>query len=409
MAPSEIPETPAPPETPETPASPTAALHQPLLLWSLPFTFLYFTLPIISKGFGASAFEIGGLFTVFTVTTLILRPVVGWALDRYGRKPFFVAALLVYALAMVCYALADSLNWLFAARLLQGVGSAFLWSAVNTLVADLTPPGERGHAMGRIAQTTARGGMIGIFAAFVPMMIFPEDVGWKIAFAAFAAATLYGAYLAWRGVPTVKREPRPRPSGKPLVSKTLLRLLVMVFITGIPEAMLAPIYLIYLQDKFTTDMMSIAWAFFPGGLVAVFFAARLGALSDRFGRAPMMALGLAGAGLVSLVMPMVPSLALLTVVYVLSSVLWAVSEPAETALVADLTGGDRLGMGYGLYDFVENLGFAVGPLLGGLLYDTVSRSAPFYLNGIILILAAGWVLVFLRGAALPAPRAETAD
>jgi MFS family permease len=379
-------------------------LRRPLFLWSLPFTYLYFALPIISKAFGASALEVGGLFTVFTLATLLMRPLVGWAVDRFGRKQFLVSALLIYTLAMLVFAFADSLGWLYAARFIQGVGSAFLWTAVNTIVADLTASAERGKAQGRLIEITTRGGLVGVLVAIILMTIFPQDVGWKIVMSGFAVLTLVSAVLARKSVPVTQPTTSVNTEVKP-VSRQLMKLLAVVLITGVPEAMLAPIDLVYLQDKVSAAPMPLGWAFFPGALVAAFFSARLGALSDRFGRAPMMALGLAGSGLLYLLMPGLPSLVALAVVYVLSCIMWGISEPAETALVSELIGEDRRGMAYGLYDFVESLGFAIGPLLGGWLYDAVGSGSPFIINGVVLILGAGLVLVLLRGVLGPEPEA----
>jgi MFS family permease len=376
-------------------SSPVEPLRQPLFLWSLPFIFLYFGLPVIGKSLGASALEIGGLFSIFTATTLLLRPIVGWAIDRLGRKQFFVAALMIYALAMGIFAFTESLSWLFLARFVQGIGSAFLWIAVFTIVADLTSPGERGRAMGQLNEITARGGLVGIFAAFIAMTLLPEGLGWKVAFSGFAILTFASAWLAWKYVPTTKPAQR-NTLDKSIVSRQLFMLLVLVFVSGVPEAMLSPIYLTYLQDKFTTDITSLAWAFFPAGLVTAFLSSRLGALSDRYGRAWVMAAGLAGAGIISLLMPSLPSLMWLAVLYTLSAVSWSLSEPAETAMVADLAGEDRRGFAYGLYDFVESLGFTIGPLLGGLMYDAIGKDTPFYLNGVILLISAVWVFLFLN-------------
>ncbi len=390
-----------------SPASnhPVSTLYRPLFLWSLPFTFLYFGLPVISKQFDATALEIGGLFSVFTAATLVLRPLAGWALDRFGRKPFLVAALFLYAPAMLIYALAGSMGDLYAARLIQGVGSSFLWTAANTMVADLTAPAERGRAMGKLSEVTGRGGMIGALAAFALMLALSDGLGWLTAFLTFAALTVLAALLAWKIVPETRPD-RIAVKDRSPISAPLLRLLAVVFVTGVPEAMLAPIYLTYLQDKFTTDIGTLAWAFFPGGLVTVFLASRLGALSDRYGRAPMMGLGLAGAGIVSFFMPRLPSLIWLAGLYALNSVLWGVSEPAETALVADLTGHSLRGRGYGLYEFVESLGFTIGPALGGWVYDLVGREAPFTINGVVLIASALWVILSFRSADKPREAAE---
>jgi len=52
--------------------------------------------------------------------------------------------------------------------------------------------------------------------------------------------------------------------------------------------------------------------------------------------------------------------------------------------VADLTGGDQRGRAYGLYTLAAGLGAALGPLLGGWLYEAIGPHAPFFANGIVL-------------------------
>jgi MFS family permease len=375
-------------------------LYKPLLFWSLPFVFLSFGLPVYSKELGASAVEIGGLFSVFTATALVLRPVVGWALDRFGRRRFFIVALILYAFSMLGFALASSLSSLYLARIIQGVGSSIFWVTLYTIVADLSTQKDRGRAMGWISEITSRGGIIGGLSGLIVLTVLSEGNAWLVVFLGFAVMTAAGSWLAWKNLPETKPKQVPI-SHRERIQPALLKLMMVAFITGVAQAMIAPIFIIFLQDQFTTEIGLLALAALPSGLVSAFFAARLGSLSDHFGRAWMMAAGMTGSGLLAISLPQLPTILWLAIFYTLSGITWAVSEPAEASLVADLTGNSRLGQGYGLYEMSGQLGFTIGPLLGGLLYDSVSRQIPFYINGALLIAGALWALLFLHRVPIP--------
>jgi MFS family permease len=122
----------------------------------------------------------------------------------------------------------------------------------------------------------------------------------------------------------------------------------------------------------------------------------LGKLGDRFGRVKMMAAGLFVAGVFSLLLPTVSSLIWLVGLITLLAVGWATFEPAKVALVADLSGRETIGMGYGLYELAGGLGAALGPLLGGWLYDVVGQAVPFYLNGVVLLASVFLVMVCFK-------------
>lgn len=380
-----------------------STLFLPILLSSTAFAILEFVLPVYGKQLGASALEIGGMFSVFAFTMTVVRPLVGWAMDRLGRKRFLVLALVCRAGSLVFFAVARDVAGLYAARFAQGLAASLTWISAYAIAADLAPVGARGGAAGRVDEASARGGLYGAFAGFAVLGWLPLATGWPVLFIGYALLALGGAWLAWKHVPETL-VPRAGQIGprRTVVSAPLLKLMVIVFVTGGSMAMVSPLLLILLQDKFTTDVAMLAMAFIPAALVNSYLPSRLGRLSDRFGRAPLIAVGLTGSGLVSLFLPGLRAIGWLALLWVLEAIGWAMAYPAQEALVADLTGTETRGTGYGLYSFASSLGATCGPLLGGWLYDSVGHAAPFYVNGIVLLVSTLWVLALLRR---PAPQA----
>lgn len=399
-------------------------LRWPVLLCSLPFLVLSFLLPIYAQRLGADALDIGGLAATVAVVMVLVRPFVGWALDHYGRRGFFVGGLLCYTAAMVVFALASDVRTLYLARLLQGLGAAFTWIAAYTIAVELATVTERGEALGQVDGASDRGGFYGAMTALVLLSWLPFQMGWKVLFLVYAVFAGVGAWLAWRVVPET---PYRRPSAiqvapgtahpwlKSLVSafipkafvasvsRSLFYLLAVVFITKASAAMVSPLLLVFLQHKFTTNMWLLALTYLPASFVLGFLPARLGRLSDNLGRVPLVALGLSVSGIASLLVPKLPDLGWLTVCFTCNAIGIVTAAPAQKALVGDLTARQGWGTAYGLYAFAGSLGTAIGPLLGGWLYESLGRPVPFYANGIVLLASAGWMLLMLRRRLLRAP------
>jgi MFS family permease len=375
--------------------NPAITLQQPILLGCLGFGFLWFALPIYSKILGASALKIGGMFSIFSLTIALLRPLIGIALDKLGRKYFFVSALVFYTASMVIFSRANSIFELYAGQLVSGIGSAMLFISAYTIVTDLATADQRGKSVGRIDEAIARGHLFGGIAGFLVFSSLPQNIGWQVIFTGYALSAAVGAWMGWKRVPETRPTQTFQVDGERKISPELVKLMTIVFITSASVGMITPIFIIFLQDKFTSDIGTLVWAIIPAALVAAFLRSYFGQLSDRFGRTRLMALGLVVSGIFSFLLPVLPGIIWLAIFWTLESVGWAMAGPAEEAMVADLTGHQVRGMGYGLYTFVSSMGASIGPLAGGWLYDSVGRTIPFYLNGVVLLIGALFILLVL--------------
>ena len=361
-------------------------LRKSVMLGSFAFGIMSFILPIYTKRIGGNALTIGGLFSIFSVVTLILRPWIGKGIDRYGRKRFLMSAFLFYAVAMLMFSFSTNMMLLYISRLIQAVGASLMWISAYSIAVDVADNEKRGSTIGQVDGASAKGALYGAIIGFIVLSNFTLMSGWSLLFKGYAVLSLIAGYMVYKYVPETLNQRdthNERPSNK--LSGAFLKLLTIVFISAISTSMLSPLLMVYLQDKFTTDIGTLAMAFIPAALVYSFLPPVLGGISDRVGRIPPMILGLIGSGIVSLAFTHFFSIRVLVILWVLESVGIVMASPAQEALVADIVGENVRGSSYGLYLFTASLGAVIGPLLGGWLYDSFGHMVPFYLNGGILL------------------------
>jgi EmrB/QacA subfamily drug resistance transporter len=93
-------------------------------------------------------------YMLVTASTLVLFGRLG---DMFGQKRIYLTGFAVFGCGSLACALAPSLEWLIAFRVLQAIGAAMLVSCTQALIVDSFPPQERGRAIGFNGAAVAAG------------------------------------------------------------------------------------------------------------------------------------------------------------------------------------------------------------------------------------------------------------
>jgi DHA1 family tetracycline resistance protein-like MFS transporter len=291
------------------------------------------------------------------------------------------------------FAIAGSLPVLFASRIFAGIAGATL-STAQAYIADTTTPENRTHGMGLIG------------AAFGMGFIFGPAMGgilsrWGFSVPAYAAAGialtafLFALVLLPESLPPEERAlaaQRRRSAAKfrEALSRPTVGVVLALFFTATlcfsgMEAILA----LFCQRYFGFGPHQIGYLFAYVGIVAaVLQAGIVGALAKRFGERALVRAGLALMGAAFVSAGLVPPLPLFLATMGAIAIGSGLSTPSMSSLVSLATPPDEQGGILGVYQSLGSLGRAVGPFLGGLVFDVVGPGAPLWMAGTVLLLAA---------------------
>jgi EmrB/QacA subfamily drug resistance transporter len=116
---------------------------------------------IVSTALPTIVGDLGGLnhlswvVTSYLLAATVSTPIYGKLGDMAGRKPVFLAAILIFLAGSMLAGLSQSMGELIGFRALQGIGAGGLMVGAQAIIGDIVPPRERGRYMGVIGSVFA--------------------------------------------------------------------------------------------------------------------------------------------------------------------------------------------------------------------------------------------------------------
>lgn len=217
-------------------------------------------LPHLIEGFVGgntveAAYWVGIFGTAWAIMQFFFSPVLGSLSDRFGRRPVILLSNLGLGLDYILMALAPSLAWLFAGRLISGVTSASIATA-GAYIADVTPPEQRAQRFGMLGAAFGLGFILG---PAIGGVLGAHDVHYP--FYAAAALSLanffYGLVVLPESLKRENRSPFRWSKANPLGALRLMLnnrqlwgLGLVTFLSQLAHTSLPAIYVLYASYRY---------------------------------------------------------------------------------------------------------------------------------------------------------------
>lgn len=352
----------------------------------------------------------GGIMAAtFAVMQFVFSPVLGGLSDRFGRRPVLLISMGALALDYVIMALAGSIWWLLAGRVLGGITSA-THSTANAYMADITRPDDRAARFGLLSAAFGVGFVLGPMLGGLLAGFDTRAPFWVAAGLAAANFTL-GLIVLPESLPVEKRRGfdwrRANPLGGLMQIGQLPGLgwmLLMLFFYSVSGYVYPAVWAYYTQAAFGWDSGLVGLSLTLYGLSMVVVQAGLvGPVMAWLGEvrvilwalvldlAVLAAFALAGQG---------------WMVWVLTPIaaLGSIATPAIAGYMSRRAGDDQQGELQGVMASVNALSIIVAPLAMTQVFFWFTREgaavqfpgAPFVLALVLMVVALGMFRAGLR-------------
>jgi MFS family permease len=354
-------------------------------------------LPLYLRDGGIDARMIGLMFSVMTVGIAISEVFWGWLVDRVDLKLAIFMGTVLYGIMITGLHFANSIPLLFVAFFIYGFSRSPIFIVGRWYMSVYAPPDMKAVAMGIQGTAIAATQMVGGFSSGFIAKAWGFDVPLWLASGLAISGGLFllviGRWLNFQNHKQPSREGNPAVKPSPVVVGRDTKLYTLFLgVLGTLFFIAFGVVMTYLPlfaaEVLGNDTAKIGALFGMRGIVAVLFQIPLGRIADRGGKGRFLAIGLALGALAMAGIALSSSFALLVVSVLLLSFGASFYFPTVTAMLSERIPVSWTGTAMGIYGLMEDIGWIIGPAVGGLLWTSVwGIRSPFALGAIVLVFA----------------------
>lgn len=391
--------------------------------------------PIYLVRIGFSATELGLLFVVVAIFSVVLSSLVGVLSDRIGRKPFLIALPLLAGVAALVFAFTPNLPLLFFVAGLgsfgRGAGSGVgmigpYQPAEQALLADVAPVQGRNTVFGLMGFVSSLGALIGGPLAALPELLphlspaATEMQGYRIAFLVMAALAVISGLIV---IPiTETRQARaphaatgvtPRTRWNPLRELSpstwpiLLRLWATNSVNGLAIGFFGPFITYWFYTRYGVGTATIGALYTIINLTALasnLYAPRLAA---RLGLVRAIFWGRALQAILMIPMILAPTFWMAGVFFLLRMQAQRIALPLRQSYVMAVVPPKERGSVGALSNLPMQATSAISPALAGYIFTNISLALPFEIGAALQGLNAVLFYLFFHEMRPPEERATS--
>lgn len=316
----------------------------------------------------------------------------GYLADRYGRRWLVSTMTFGVALSYIFYALAPSWEFIMLGVMLQNLCLIYQ-PALFSMVSDSLPPEKRGMGISITQLIASVATTPGPAVAALLNSLYGDVPGMRVSYGIVVALFLFAAVLRSNLKETIRDPPKIsardilrvypdslRESFKvwKVVPRSTFYLFLSFLLGGFSIAMIQTFTVVYAVEDL--GLSRIEWSLILMVLFVAMIALSIpiGKLVDKAGRKIPLLLSY---------LFMIPSILLfvygdlfrLAISLVLMGVVQLMMFSSYSALMADLVPKEQRGKVTGFSQFFNYITMAVGVLIGGIIFDTVSHQLPFFI------------------------------
>ncbi len=354
----------------------------------------YLILPkFLATELSLDAAGIGRVVGVQGLTAVLATPLVGWLVDRYGRRPWLIGGNVLLMLTGIAFVFVEDVGpLLYFAQMMWGMGMVMTFNSAGTITADIAPQGRMAEAIGFFG--AANLAMNAVSPAIGELL--ESTVGWDYVFISSAVAGAFAAILGAFLKEPPKHIPHDLEERRPILGIPMLR------VYGATLAITASFTALFtLHQPFALgEGVTQIRAFFVG-FATLALTVRLGGgrFIDRFGvlRASIVSVALYATvpPLLGLVGP-----SHLFLVGAAMGLAHGVAYPALTALGIAQANASSRGMVVSIVHGAFNGGHAFFAYTLGMVAASAGYPTAFWLAGAVTL--GGAILLAVKRAPAPA-------